>query len=160
MKKVLWLEDQYEDLMEYSSRLARINYLVDMVKSVSDAIKKLKQGGYDLYIFDLKILPGDDPEWQELDNKRREKNHQFDPNLGLELLRHLDRARREKNKLWDEIKFDFKKVIVFSVVYDKAIYDELESFGIPHQQIEYKSGSNLDTLWKLIEEITRNEHDE
>jgi hypothetical protein len=150
MKKLLWAEDQYEDLMDYSSRLGRINYLVDPVKSVSEALKKLKKEEYDLYIFDLKILPGDYQKWQKLDDKKREENPQFDPYLGLELLRYLYKAKQKQTKLWEEIKFDFSKVIVFSVVNDKKVHDELVSFGIPPDQIVYKSSSNLDTLAVVI----------
>ena len=159
MKKALWLEDQYEDLFEYSSGLARINYLVDKVKSVSAALEKLEKKEYDLYIFDLKILPGENKEWQELDDKKREENPHFDPYLGLELLRFLDNARKEQNELWGKIKFDFTKVIVFSVVNDKNVYYELRSFGIPHQQIVYKSDSKLDTLRELIEKIQNQERE-
>lgn len=157
MKKALWLEDQYEDLLEYSSGLARINYLVDKVKSVSAALERLKKKEYDLYIFDLKVLPGDDPKWQELDERKREENPHFDPYLGVELLRFLDKARKEKNELWEKIKFDFTKVIVFSVVNDKDVYYELRSLGIPHEQIVYKSDSKLDTLKDLIKKIQSQE---
>lgn len=157
MKKVLWLEDQYKDLMEYSSGLARINYLVDPVRSVSEVLKKMEKDEYEFYIFDLKILPGDDPKWQELDERKREENPHFDPYLGVELLRFLDKARKEKNELWEKIKFDFTKVIVFSVVNDKDIYYELRAFGIPHEQILYKSDSKLDTLKDLIKKMQNQE---
>jgi CheY-like chemotaxis protein len=153
MKKVLWVEDQFEDLMDYSSRLARIGYVVDPVRSVTDALERLGNQEYAVYIFDLKILPGDDPEWQALDEKKREEKPQFDPYLGLELLRFLDKARQEKDELGKKFKFAFSKVIVFSVVNDKYVYDELESFGIPVQQIVYKSGSDLDTLAEVIREM-------
>jgi len=153
MKKMLWLEDQYKDLVDYSSRLGRINYLVDPVKSVSEALEKLKNEEYDVYVFDLKTLPGDDLQWQDLDERKREENPNFDTYLGFELLRFLDNARKNRDPLWEKIKFDFSKVIVFSVVNDKEVFDELESFGIPHQQIIYKSGINLDTLPKLIKQI-------
>ena len=153
MKKALWLEDQYEDLFEYSSGLARINYLVDKVKSVSAALEKLEKKEYDLYIFDLKILPGEDKEWQALDDRKRQENPHFDPYLGVELLRFLDKARKEQNELWGKIKFDFSKVIVFSVVNDKEVYDEFKSFGIPIDQIIYKSSSDLTTLPRLIKKI-------
>jgi CheY-like chemotaxis protein len=153
MKKVLWVEDQFEDLMDYSSRLARIDYLVEPVKSVSDALEKLEHQEYEAYIFDLKILPGDDPGWQALDERKRAEKPQFDPLLGFELLRFLDKARNAQSDLWEKIKFEFSKVIVFSVVPDKEVYDELESFGIPEHQIVYKSGSDLDTLAEAIQEM-------
>ena len=150
MKKLLWVEDQYEDLMDYFSRLGRINYLVEPVKSVTTALKKMKKEEYDLYVLDLKILSGNSSKWEKLDDKKRAENPQFDPYLGLELLRYLYRAKQKQTKLWEKIKFDFSKVIVFSVVNDQKVYNELTSFGIPPEQIVYKSGSNLDTLAELI----------
>jgi hypothetical protein len=158
MKKALWLEDQYEDIFEYSSGLARINYLVDPVKSVSEALNKLKKEEYDLYIFDLKVIPGENEDWQALDERKRDENPHFDPYLGVELLRFLDKARKEQNELWGKIKFDFSKVIVFSVVNDKEVYYELRAFGIPHEQIVYKSDSKLDTLKDLIKKIQNQEN--
>ena len=130
---------------------------MDKVKSVSAALEKLEKKEYDLYIFDLKVLPGDDPKWQELDERKREENPHFDPYLGVELLRFLDKARQEKDELWGKIKFDFSKVIVFSVVNDKDIYYELRSFGIPNQQIVYKSDIKMDTLRDIIKKIQNKE---
>jgi hypothetical protein len=153
MKKMLLLEYQYLDLLEYYSRLGRINFMVEPVKSVSEALEKLKNEKYDVYVFDLKILPGDAPKWQELDERKRQENPHFDSYLGLELLLFLDKARKNQDQLWKKIKFDFSKVIVLSLVIDKEVLDELESFGIPHQHIINKSSINLDTLPKLVTEI-------
>lgn len=152
-KKVLWMDDQYIELIDYSSRLSRLNYLVDPVKSVSEVMQKLKEEEYAAYIFDLKVLPGGDPYWQSLDKLKRKDNPLFDPYLGFELLRFLHEAREEGSELWRKIKFDFGKVIVFSVVNDNDVYDKLESFGIPTHQIVYKSGSDLDTLKELVGEM-------
>lgn len=159
MKKALWVEDQYEDIMDYSSRLSKIDYLVEPVKSVSEALKRFEKQEYAAYIFDLKILPGDEPEWQALDEKKRAEKPQFDPLLGFELLRFLKKTRQEDDALWKKIKFDFHKVIVFSAVCDKEVYDELQSFGIPEHQIIYKSGSDLDTLMEAIQEMQNQTHE-
>jgi len=160
MKKLLWLEDQFEDLIDYASRLSRIDYLVDPVKSVSEALEKLKKEKYDAFIFDLKILPGNDPDWLALDEKKRKENPHFDPYLGFELLRFLYKAQEENNALWQAMGFDFNRVIIFSVVNDKKIYDELESFGIPSEHIVYKSSADLDTLAKAIEAMDRGASEE
>ena len=160
VKKVLWLEDQFEDLIDYSSSLGRINYLVDPVKSVSEALEKLEKGQYEVYVFDLKVLPGDNPKWLALDEKKRKEKPQFDPYLGFELLRFLYNSKKTQSKLWQKITFDFTKVIVFSVVSDKDIYDELESFGIQPYQIVYKSSSDLDTLAEVIQEMEDQMHEE
>lgn len=160
MKKALWLEDQFEDLIDYTSRLSRIDYLVDPVKSVSEALEKLQKERYDVYIFDLKILPGDNQEWKDLDESERKAKPYFDPYLGFRLLRFLNKAMQENTPLWQEIHFDFARVIVFSVVSDRILYDELESFGIPPDHIICKSNADLDTLAKTIEEMDRNRDEE
>ena len=160
MKKALWLEDQFEDLIDYASRLARIDYLVDPVTSVSEALEKLKAETYDAFIFDLKILPGDDQKWKDLDESRRKAKPYFDPYLGFELLCYLNQARQENAPLWRKIHFDFARVIVFSVVSDKAVFEELESFGIPPNQMINKSNADLDTLEKAVEEMEKDRSEE
>lgn len=160
MKKILWVEDQFEDLMDYSSRLSRRGYVVEPVKSVSEALERLINESYEAYVFDLKILPGDNSEWQALDEKRRDENPNFDPYLGLELLRFLHNAQQTQNELWQKIAFDFTRIIVFSVVNDRDVYDELESFGIPSQQIVYKSSSDLNTLAEVIKEMENQTHED
>ena len=151
IKKILWLEDQYEDFSAYRSTLFRAGYLVDFTPSVSEAAKKIRENDYIAYIFDIKVLPGDDPEWTELDKKKREKNPKFDSYLGLELLYSLFKTGEAKVKLNPPIEIDPRKIIVFSVVYDKS--QEISSFGIPGDQIVYKSASDLKTLPRLIKKI-------
>lgn len=153
MKIILWVEDQYEDLMDYSSCLSRMGYGVEPVRSVTEALERLEKEKYEVYVFDLKILPGDDPKWQNLDEQRRKEKPNFDPLLGLELLRSLHNARQEQNEAWEKIAFDFQKVVIFSVVNAPAVSDELETFGIPPRQIVYKSDSDLNTLAEVIKEM-------
>lgn len=157
-KKVLWLEDQFDALMDYASHFFDIDCYVEPVNSVSAALAKLvemkKKGEkYVAFIFDLKVLPGDDPRWRDLDAKKRKDVHGVDSYLGVELLRLLADAKKTRNEFWRKITFDFEKVIVFSVVNDSAVRDELESFGIPPRQIINKSEGDLDTLPKMVQEI-------
>jgi hypothetical protein len=151
IKKILWLEDQYEAFSAYRSALFRSGYLVDFVKSVSEAEKKIKEKNYIAYIFDIKVLPGDTEEWINLDKKKREENPNFDSNLGLELLRSLFHSEKARVKIDPPIELDPRKVVVFSVVYDKT--EEISSFGIPGDQIIYKSNADLNTLPRLIKKI-------
>lgn len=150
-KKILWLEDQYEDFSAYRSALYRAGYLVDFVNSVSDAEKKIREKKYLTYIFDIKVLPGNSEKWINLDKKKRKKYPNFDSYLGLELLHSLFDSDKAKIKIKPPIKIDPKKIIVFSVVYDKI--EEISSFGIPEDQIVYKSTADLNTLPKLIKKI-------
>ncbi|MCP5107409.1 MAG: hypothetical protein GY950_28740, partial [bacterium] len=133
-KNILWMEDQYEELYDYSRGLIKKGYRFDSVKSVSGALGKLKTGAYGIYVFDLKVLPGDDPEWQKLDEELRGENVDFDSYLGLELLRFLHREKEAQSETWQDIKFNFKRVIVFSVVANADIRDELEGYGVPVHQ--------------------------
>ncbi|MCK5057493.1 MAG: hypothetical protein KAT34_12595 [Candidatus Aminicenantes bacterium] len=151
IKKILWLEDQYEDFSAYRSALFRSGYLIDFVKSVSEAEEKIREKKYTAYIFDIKVLPGDTEEWSTLDIKKREGNPNFDSNLGLELLRSLFNSKKARVKLDPPIKINPQKVIVFSVVYDEA--EEISSFGIPEEQIVNKSAADLTTLPELIKKI-------
>lgn len=149
--KILWLEDQYEDFDAYRSALFRADYLVDNVKSVSEAEKKLREDDYIAVIFDIKVLPGDDPKWIEIDKKIRKENPYFDSNLGFELLRSIFKPYEALVKLTPPIEIDPKKIIIFSVVFDKS--EEISSFGIPVDQIVYKGESDLTTLPRLIKKI-------
>lgn len=155
MKKVLWLEDQYEDFSAFRSRLFIADYWVDCVRSASEAVEKLRNEQFLAAIFDIKVLPGEAQEWIDLDKQKRKENPDFDPNLGFELLKSIFTPNRAEVKVNPPIKLNPHKVIIFSVVYDKT--DELSAMGIPADQIIYKANSDLDTLPKLIKKIEKNE---
>lgn len=153
IKKILWLEDQYKDFSAYRSALFRAGYLVEFVPSVSETVEKLRKNEYVAIIFDIKVLPGNDQEWIELDKKKRDEYPNFDSYLGLELLYSIFNPGDAKVKLNPPIFIDPRKVIVFSVVYDKN--KEISSLGVPEHQVIYKSSSDLSTLPKLIEKIEK-----
>ncbi len=151
IEKILWLEDQYEDFSAYRGALFRSGYIVEFVPSVSEAIEKIRESKYIAYIFDIKVLPGDEGELIKLDKEKRTEYSDFDSNLGFELLHSLFDPDNARVILDPPIKIDPQKVIVFSVVYDKA--EEISSLGIPEDQIIYKSSSDLNTLPQLIKKI-------
>ena len=155
MKRILWMDDQYEDLIDYAGRLFRTGYLIEPVKSVSAALEKLVKDRYDAYIFDLKVLPGDDPVWQELDEKIRKGKPFFDPYLGIEFLRFLYEEKKMNSELWRRIEFDFNKVIIFSAACEGNVREELESFGISKHQMLNRFISDLDNLPQLLKKINR-----
>ncbi len=147
IKEVLWLEDQYEELSAYRGALFRAGYIVEPVESVSEAEEKLKEEDrYVAYIFDIKVLPGNHDDWRKLDVKRRTEDPDFDPYLGLELLKTL--LDRDDAEVKRDIRIDANKVIVFSVVYDKK--SDIEEMGVPEKQILYKAACDLTTIPKLI----------
>lgn len=151
--KILWLEDEFKDFAAYLSALFRAGYLVDKVRSVSDAVKKLRTNEYLAAIFDIKVIPGKSDEWIEIDQIKRQEQPDFDTALGFELLQSLFNPTKARVKLNPPLTFNPKQVIVFSVVYDKV--KEISSLGIPKDQIIYKANSNLDTLPRLIQKIEK-----
>jgi CheY-like chemotaxis protein len=151
LKKILWLEDQLEDLEMYRSKLFRKGYVVDMVRSVSEALDKLSKEDYLAYIFDLMVIPGDKEEWRKLDEEKREKDSNFDSLLGLELLSSLFDAENAKIQVALPRKIESKRMIIMSNVQDKMA--DITAMGIPADQIKYKSDSNLSTLLQIIEKI-------
>ncbi len=153
IKKILWLEDQYDDYSAYRSALFRAGYMVEFVRSVSDVMEKIKENKYIAYIFDIRVLPGDHEEWTNLDKKKQEEKPDFDPYLGLEFLRSLFDSNKSRVTIDPAIKFKVnpQNIIVFSVVQD--IIEEVSSFGVPKDQILYKSSVDINTLPKLIRKI-------
>jgi CheY-like chemotaxis protein len=150
-RKVLWLEDQAEGLKAYRTTLFREGFLVDNVKSVSKAVKKLTEKDYLAFICDIKVLPGNDKEWIELDKKKRRENPHFDSVLGLELLNSLFKPGSARVTLSPPVEFNPRRMIVLSVVYDSI--DEISALGIPKDQIVYKSDWDFTTLPRLIKKI-------
>lgn len=148
---VLWLEDQRDDFLAYSSALFRAGYKVDTVRSVTDAVRKLREKKYIATIFDIKVLAGDDETWINLDKKKLVENPDIDSYLGLELLRALFKSRKARVELSPPVEIDPQKVIVMSVVHDRV--DEIVSFGVPREQVIYKAVSNMKTLPQLIGKI-------
>ncbi len=152
-KRILWLEDQYEDFTAFQSALYRGGRVTDRVKSVSEAIKKLEENGeeYTAVILDLRVLPGNDPEWIAFDRRQKKADPHHDPCLGLELLRSLFAPDRAGVKLNQPIQISPQKMIVFSAVSGKT--QEIEAMGIPGDRIIYKGECDLNTLPDLIDKI-------
>ena len=151
IKKVLWLEDQDDKFASFRGALFREGVIVDIVQSVSAAVEKLNEEDYTAVIFDIKVLPGDNEKWIKLDEKKREKNPNMGSSLGLELLYSLFAPDKARVKLESPIKIDPRRIIVFSVVYDKD--EEIEALGIPPNQIINKSQADLSTLPNMIKNI-------
>jgi hypothetical protein len=152
-KKILWLEDQYEYFITYKSSLFRTGRVVDRAKSITEAIEKLRDNGkeYTAIIFDLKVIPGNDPDWIQFDQQQKKAHPENDPYLGLELLHSLFKPDEARIKLDPPISLSPQIMIVLSAVPDKM--NEIARLGIPEDQIIYKAHIELETLPGLIEKI-------
>jgi hypothetical protein len=151
INKVLWLEDHHNDFAAYKSKLFRARYVADAVESAVEAVNKLREEDYIAFIVDIKVPPGDDEEWIELDKKKRKENPNSESHLGLELLHALFNPEKANVKLDPPITIDPKKIIVLTVVSGKI--REISSLGIPRHQILYKSSSNSKTLLQMVKDI-------
>ena len=156
INKVLWLEDHQNDFDAYKTKLFKANYAVDAVESAAEAVRKLRNDDYIAFIVDIKVPPGEDYEWIELDKKKQRENPGIDSHLGLELLHALFDPDYTNIKLDPPFKIDPQKIIILTVVPDKE--REISSLGIPSQQILYKSSSDTKTLLQMVKDIhNRNE---
>jgi CheY-like chemotaxis protein len=145
INKVLWLEDHHNDFDAYKTKLFKANYAVDAVESAAEAVMKLRNDNYIAFIVDIKVPPGDDKEWVDLDKKIQRKNP------GLELLRSLLNQAIANVKIDPPVKIDPGKIIILTVVPDKD--REISALGIPRQQILYKSSSDTKTLLQMVKDI-------
>lgn len=151
INKVLWMEDHHNDFGAYKTKLFKANYAVDAVESAAEAVNKLKKENYIAFIVDLKVPPGDDDQWIELDKRKQREDPDSDSHLGLELLHALFDPDQANINLDPLIKIDPEKIIVLTVVSGKI--KEISSLGIPRQQILSKSSSDSKKLLQMIKDI-------
>ena len=108
MVRILWIEDEaYTDLGPYKTAMVEAGYLVDIAETAEDAFDYLNSMTYDAYIVDL-LLP----------QKNAFKEYIEYP--GIEILK----------KMIDEYKINSEKVIVFTVMKDKKVMEEIENIGV------------------------------
>jgi hypothetical protein len=164
LKEVLWLEDQYLDLVAYLCPLFQAGYAVDTAESVSEAVKRLQTKEYYAAIFDLNVGAGDDVKWRALEHELREQEPYRDPHLGFWLLRAMyypvTQPLLPKNVWPIEIEIVNKlpptRIGVFTIVHDNIIWGEItesSKIGIPIKQVVRKQTGDLAILKKLVENM-------
>lgn len=138
MAKILWIEDEARDqLIEYVAPLMRNGHAIELVEDASEGYQRIKESEYDVVIFDLLIKAGDD---FKMETKYP----------GLDLLKKLF---DEKNH---EIKLDKKKVLVFTVVTNKKIIEQIKNLGIT--RIKVKERMEKTRLKSFVDEILSENH--
>jgi|GEM_PF-4326287 len=148
--RVLWIEEEGDDLSYYAAPLLLAGYAVDIAHSVTEAIARLQEDVYDVVICDLLLNAGQSPEWQKLDSEIGEQRKEL--YLGLHFLRAVfssDRARVALDGASMSISPD--RVAVFTVVSDPDVHDELREMGVA--KIKVKGRSHLAILKEIAEEI-------
>ncbi len=138
MAKILWIEDEARDqLIEYVAPLMRNGHTIELVEDASEGYQRIKESDYDVVIFDLLIKAGEN---FEMKTKY--------PGLDL-LIKLFD----EKNH---EIKLDKRKVLVFTVVTNKDIIDQIKNLGIT--RIKVKERMEKTRLKLFVDEILKEKH--
>jgi len=134
MAKILWVEDEARDqLIEYIGPLMRDGHTIDIAEDASEGYIRLQENDYDVVIFDLLIKAGIDFEMEE-------------KYPGLSLLKRLFGSNETKI-------IEIEKVMVFTVVNDKSIVDEIHDLGI--QNIQFKERMEKIMLKRYVDEILK-----
>ena len=136
MKRILWIEDEGKiELIQYKDPLVRGGYAVDIASNATEAVQLLREKRYDAIIFDLIFPCGEEFETDEY-------------YVGLELLRRL-----VKQEIENVEKYDPTKIMVFTVVNDSEVQDQIKELGV--QTILAKRLNELDDLKNCVDELFR-----
>ncbi len=141
MARILWIEDEAKDqLIEYIAPLLRAGHFVELVGDASEAYQRLKEASFDVIIFDLLIGIGED----------------FVASSdypGLDLLMRLFRDDPNAPKI------DKDRVIIFTVVTNPDIINEIKDLGI--KNIKTKQQMHRTMLMQFVEKVlASNSHGE
>lgn len=134
-KRILWIEDEGKiELIQYKPPLVRGGYAVDIASNATEAVQLLREKKYDAIIFDFIIPPhGDEFKTDE-------------GYVGFELLKRL-----VNGKIKDVDKYEPAQLMVFTVVNDTEIHNEIKELGI--KTILVKRLNELDDLKNCVDEL-------
>lgn len=128
MVRILWIEDEGNtDLIQYKQPMVEAGYIVDVAETAAEAFDTLDSMQYDLYIVDL-LLP------------QENAFEEFIEFPGVEILK----------KMINETKVDPDRVMVFTVVNDEDVHNEIKELGI---HIEAKRLQHIDFLKEEVDKL-------
>lgn len=160
-KYVLWIED---DAAYNLQRLAipvvmHLDYDLTLAVTISEAIHFLQRQAYDAIIVDLRMPPGKERPWIELD--QRLARSRKPPRLGLHLLLNLFKRPQPDCKIdlpSNIHEHGIRQFGILSVDPITVVESELKSINFEPEGNRYKqktAGMPSDTLLQLIYSITR-----
>ncbi|MCK4765380.1 MAG: hypothetical protein KAW12_24475 [Candidatus Aminicenantes bacterium] len=151
--KVLWIEDgAFVEVSNFAGPvLISKKYDLQVALNASDAVKKIKTTEFDAVVVDIRIPPGDDPEWETLYIKSR--HSKIEARLGIEILFGLLSPKDSAIKIADIPHWvSPKKFGIFTVESEDGLKKELNELGgILFKQ--KKTNMSNSALLDLIEEI-------
>ena len=154
--KVLWIEEEGDDLADYAAPLLLAGYTVDVAHSITEALARLAEQEYDVVVCDLLVNAGDDPEWQALDDRIAEIRKEL--YLGLHFMRSLFVPESAEIPLDAEaLNLTPSKVAIFTVVSDPSVHAELQGMGLASMRV--KGRSSLTVLKELADDVVGASHD-
>lgn len=157
--RVLWIEDgAHVELPQLTTPIYMSNkYYLVVSENATDAIRKLSDQVFDVVVFDLRLGPGSDEQFQTLyKNLGRQKKAQ---RLGLYiLLGFFGNKDGQRLDLAKPVWLTIEQVAVLSVdPYDEPeVQEALVSIGLPVEAYRQKTASMKRTiLLELVNEVVQ-----
>jgi hypothetical protein len=154
--KVLWIEDgAFVEVASFAGPvLTVLKYDLNVALNVSDALEQIKNIEFDAVIVDIRILPGMDPEWENLFSKSGDSK--ISARLGIQLLFSLLKPEKAYIKLKEIPTWILpEKFGVFTVDSEAEVKNELDELKIVCFQ-QKKTGLPKTALLELIEKVIDN----
>ena len=138
MAKILWIDDEAKDqLIEYIGPIIRDGHIVDIVEDATEGYQRLKESRYHVVIFDLLIKSGIGFKMEE----------QYP---GLALLKKIFNSEN------NEVNIDINSVMVFTVVTNPDIINQIKNLGII--RIKVKERMEKTRLKFFVDEILKSKN--
>jgi ABC-type Fe3+-hydroxamate transport system substrate-binding protein len=131
MIRVLWVEDTARtDLPSWAAPVYMAGeYDLIVAEDITSAIYQIKRNEFDVVIIDIRIFPGDDPNWERLFKKK--SYDLVKARIGLEFLYTILDNPRAKIKLNAPLTWlTPDKIGVLTVEGIEGLLDELRALGI------------------------------
>jgi hypothetical protein len=153
--KFLWIEDNARTDLRYLLAPIYMNGKYDPIvaPTVAEGVYQMKRTKFDAVIVDIRLLPGNDNDWEDLYTKLG--GDKGTARLGLYLLYSLFDPRIDDVKIKDKPPWiDPKRFGVLTVEdLEGDIGEALRSFGIGVRE-QKTARSPTTTLLKMVEQIT------
>jgi hypothetical protein len=152
--RALWIEDGARSELSHLSGPVLYDGRIELVlaEDLTTAVDYILEEEFDSLIVDVRLPPGDDPDWNEL--HRRAGQDKVHAELGLQLLRWLLNGKGVESLPAPPAWVNPKRIAVFSVESKLEILSLLEELGI--EVIQQKRADLPDTILRdLIDRLLK-----
>lgn len=152
---VLWVEDDAMYNLQYIASPVVMNpkYDLTLAITVSEALDHLQRREYDVVVFDLRLPPGEERDWVQLNQRLSEAMEP--PRLGLHLITNLYGTANGHTLALPQVKQPpIARIGILSVDSWEDVEDGLNGLQFLKTNYRQKSvGMPSDILLHLVEEI-------